>query len=107
EIKGLVEPKSEEAQRICQEDLNEIIAAVVQDKTALERGLFDEELVPQEITQVRAGAIIKDRYPDLSEEDQEAVRQRAIAALVTTQAAKQAILNGAGGGTVPANTALI
>src|SRR5262249_38971572 len=40
EIKGLVEPKSEEAQRICKEDLNELIAAVVQDKTALERGLF-------------------------------------------------------------------
>jgi hypothetical protein len=109
EIKGLVEPKSEQAQRICNEDLNEIIAAVVQDKTALERGLFDEELVPQEITQLRAGAIIKDRYPDLSEEDQEAVRQRAIAALVTTQAAKQALLSGTDGdGTVPAaNTALI
>jgi superfamily II DNA or RNA helicase len=109
EIKGLVEPKSEEAQRICKEDLNEIIAAVVQDRTALERGLFDEDLVPQEITQVRAGAIIRDRYPDLSEEDQEAVRQRAIAALVTTQAAKQALLSGTdGGGTVPAaNTALI
>lgn len=107
EIKGLVEPKSEEALRICKEDLNEIIAAVVQDKAALERGLFDEELVPQEITQVRAGAIIKDRYPDLSEEDQEAVRQRAIAALVTTQAAKQALLSGNGGSATAANTALI
>ncbi len=108
EIKGLVEPKSDEAQRICMEDLNEIIAAVVQDKTSLERGLFDEELVPQEITQVRAGAIIRDRYPDLSEEDQEAVRQRAIAALVTTQAAKQTLLSGTDGGTAAAaNTALI
>ena len=33
EIKGLAEPKSEEATRICQEDLNEVIAAFVQDKT--------------------------------------------------------------------------
>ena len=41
EIKGLVEPKSKEAARICQEDLNEVIAAFVQDKTAIERGLFD------------------------------------------------------------------
>ncbi len=41
EIKGLTEPKSEEAQRICQQDLNEVIAAFVQDKTAIERGLFD------------------------------------------------------------------
>jgi superfamily II DNA or RNA helicase len=108
EIKGLVEPKSAEAQRICKEDLNEIIAAVVQDKVSLERGMFDDELVAQEITQVRAGAIIKDRYPDLSEEDQEAVRQRAVAALVATQQAKQALLTGTDGGSMPtANTALI
>src|SRR3546814_16147995 len=43
EIKGLAEPKSKEAARICQQDLNEVIAAFVQDKTAIERGLFDEE----------------------------------------------------------------
>jgi len=42
--------------------LNEGIAAFVQDKTALERGLFAEELVPEELTQVRMGKIIKDKY---------------------------------------------
>ena len=89
EIKGLAEPKSKEAARICQEDLNEVIAAFVQDKTAIERGLFDEELVPEELTQVRMGKIIKDKYPELDEEDQEAVRQHAIAALNLTQQAKQ------------------
>ena len=81
EIKGMAEPKSSEAGRICQEDLNEVITAFVQDKTAIERGIFDEELVPEELTQVRMGKIIKDRYPDLDEADQEAVRQHAIAAL--------------------------
>jgi hypothetical protein len=80
EIKGLAESKSKEAARICHEDLNEVIAAFVQDKTAIERGLFDEELVPEELTQVRMGKIIKDKYPELDEEDQEAVRQHAIAA---------------------------
>jgi hypothetical protein len=89
EIKGLTEPKSKEAVRICAEDLNEIIAPFVQDKTALERGLFDEELVPEELTQLRMGGIIKNKYPELSEEDQEAVRQHAIAALNLTQQAKQ------------------
>ena len=76
EIKGLAEPKSKEAARICQEDLNEVIAAFVQDKTAIERGLFDEELIPEELTQVRMGKIIKDKYPELGEEDQEAVQHR-------------------------------
>ncbi len=91
EIDGLVEPKTENAQRICNEDLNEVITAFVQDKTSLERGLFDEETVPEELTQVRMGKIIKDKYPELDEEDQEAVRQHAIAALNLTQKAKEII----------------
>lgn len=92
EIKGLTEPKSKEASRICQEDLNEVIAAFVQDKTTIERGLFDSEAVPEELTQVRMGKIVKDKYPELDEEDQEAVRQQAIIALNLTQQAKK-ILN--------------
>lgn len=106
EIKGLTTPKSGEATRICKEDLNEVIAAFVQDKTVLERGLFDQELVPEELTQVRMAAIVKTKYPNLDEEDQEAVRQRAIAALNITQQAKQQAL-AAGTGTEAANTALI
>ncbi len=50
EIKGLVTPKSEEAQRICQNDLNEVIATFVQDKNTIERGLFDSELVPESLS---------------------------------------------------------
>jgi superfamily II DNA or RNA helicase len=88
EIKGLAEPKTKEAERICKEDLNEVITAFAQDKTAIEQGLFNEELVPEELTQVRMGKIIKDRYPELDEADQEAVRQHAIAALNLTQKAK-------------------
>lgn len=89
EIKGLTEPKSKDAQRICQEDLNELIATFVQDKTTLERGLFDAEMVPEELTQVRMGKIVRDKYPELDENDQEAVRQHAIAALNLTQKAKE------------------
>lgn len=91
EISGLASPQSAEAKRICQEDLNEVIAAFVQDKTAIERGLFDEELIPEELTQVRLGKIIKGKYPELDSEDQEAVRQHAIAALNVTQQAKRVI----------------
>jgi superfamily II DNA or RNA helicase len=105
EIKGLSEPKSKEATRICQEDLNEVVAAFVQDKTTIERGLFDDELVPEELTQVRMGKIIKNKYPELDAEDHEAVRQHAIAALNLTQQAKQLITQN-DGNTSP-NTALI
>ncbi len=112
EIKGLVEPKSPEATRICQEDLNEVIAAFVQDKRTIERGLFDKELVPEELTQVRMGKIVSDKYPELSEEDKEAVRQHAIAAFNMLQQAKQIASGGPGqqagpGSGQSVNTALI
>lgn len=108
EIKGLSEPKSDEAVRICREDLNEVIATFVQDKNTIERGLFDNEMVPEELTQVRMGKIIKEKYPELDIEDQEAVRQHAIAALNFTQQAKQTALGGTGGSSEPAaNTSLI
>ena len=109
EINGLVTPESLEATRVCREDLNEVITAFVQDKSALERGLFDlENTLPEELTQLRMGKIVRERYPDLSESDREAIRQHAIAALNLTQKAKELI--GAGGGTggeLKANTALI
>lgn len=89
EIKGLVEPKSEQAQRICQDDLNEVITAFVQDKNTVERGLFDEEVLPEELTQVRMGKIIKEKYPELDDEDQEAIRQHAVAALNLIQQVKK------------------
>jgi len=106
EIKGLAEPKSEFAQRVCTQDLNEVITAFVQDKTTVERGLFDAEMVPEELTQVRMGKIVKDKYPELDEHDQEAVRQHAVAALNLTQKAKEMALSG-GDHERSGNTALI
>jgi hypothetical protein len=106
EIKGLAEPKSKEATRICQEDLNEVIATFIQDKSTVERGLFDDELVPEELTQVRMGKIVKDKYPDLAPEDQEAVRQHAVAALNLTQGAKKIVTGGDSNQGSP-NTSLI
>jgi hypothetical protein len=108
EIKGLAEPKSKEAQRICREDLTELVTALVQDKPSLERGLFDDELVPEEVTQVRMGKIIQEKFPNLDEEDREAVRQHAIAALNLVQQAKKVLNESAGnGGDTSKNTALI
>lgn len=105
EIKGLAEPKTEEAGRICREDLNELITAFVQDKQTIERGMFDKELVPEELTQVRMGKIVKEAYPHLGEEDHEAVRQHAIAALNVVQEAKKQLTGGDSESST--NTALI
>ena len=92
EINGLTKPESPEATRICKEDLNEVVTSFLQDKTVLERGLFDKEnTLPEELTQLRMGKIVRDRYPELSETDHEAIRQHAIAAMNITQQAKLAL----------------
>lgn len=105
EITGLAEPESEEATRICREDLVEVVASFVQDTRTVQDGLFNEELPPQETTQQRMGKIIRDRYPDLSDLDQEAIRQRAVAALNVIQQGGKQVRGGSG--STPTNTSLI
>lgn len=110
ELKGLVEPTTPEARRICQEDLNEVITSFIQDKQAMERGMFDPEVVPEELTQVRMGKIVRDRYPDLNETDHEAIRQHAIAALNITQQVTKEVAETAtadASGELKANTAFV
>jgi superfamily II DNA or RNA helicase len=111
EINGLATPQSLAATRICQEDLNEVITSFLQDKVALERGLFDQEnTLPEELTLLRMGKIVRERYPDLSGADQEAVRQHAIAAMNLTQQAKLALAQAdakGGSATTQGSTALL
>jgi hypothetical protein len=89
EMKNLIEPKSPEARRAADEDLNEIIADFLQDPQTLQQGMFNHDAIPEETTQLRMGKIVRGRYPELSEDDQEAIRQRAVAALTITQEAQK------------------
>ena len=91
EITGLAEPKSEEAQRIVKDDLNDLVAAFTQDTRTVERGIFDSEVVPEELTQVAMGKIVATKYPDLPDDDKEAIRQHAVAAVNMTQQVKKAM----------------
>ncbi|MGA1626008.1 MAG: helicase, partial [Prochlorothrix sp.] len=67
----------------------------------LEQGLFNEEVVPEELTQVKMGKIIQEKFPDLEAEDQEAVRQHAIAALNLVQQGKKMVGEAGGTYTLP------
>ncbi len=110
EINGLTTPQSTEATRICKEDLNEVVTSFLQDKTVLERGLFDKEnTLPEELTQLRMGKIVRERYPDLSAVDQEAIRQHAIAAMNITQQAKLVLgqIDANGSDTLQGSTSLL
>ena len=66
----------------------------MQKPRTLERGLFDEGTVPEELTQLKMGDIVKEKYPDLSDADHEAIRQRAIAALALVQQSRKAADSG-------------
>jgi superfamily II DNA or RNA helicase len=108
EINGLVLPQSPEATRICREDLNEVVTSFLQNKTVLERGLFDQEnTLPEELTQLQMGKIVRERYPELNATDQESIRQHAIAAMNITQQAKLVLAQADAEGVTQGNTALL
>lgn len=108
EVKGLVEPKSDEAKRIIKEDLLELFTKTVQNKPTLEGALLDEDTIPQDVTIMKVGKVIADTYPDLDEEDAEAVRQRLVAKINLADLAKKAGKEAGDTGTEDvANTAFI
>lgn len=107
EIKGLAEPKTSEGKRIVEEDLNDLVASFLQDKRTMERGLFDDEVIPEELTQVAMGQIVRTRYPEVAEADQEAIRMQAVAAINLIQKGKEQAASSDDGESVSANTALI
>ena len=63
--------------------------------------------MPEELTQLRMGKIVKEKYPELDEADQEAVRQHAVSMLVLTQQGKKIALGDLNDDDQSANTALI
>ena len=107
EITGLAEPISDEGKRICQEDINDVVAAFVQDPQTAEHGMFREDTPPEELTIIKMGHIVAEKYPGLEEEDQEAIRQRAVAAINIVQQAKAEIQKLRGNDLQTPNTALI
>lgn len=108
ELNGLIEPKSPEAKRIISEDLNELVADFVADKTTISHGLFNKDIIPEQLTIERMGKIIKDRYPHEDALDQEAIRQAAIAAFNLVQQAKKHIVqNDEPDNDLQSNTALV
>jgi hypothetical protein len=54
-------PRGGNVARIRGKNLNEVIAVFVQKKTTIEGGLFDPELVPEELIQVRMGKVVQDK----------------------------------------------
>ncbi|MDA8596292.1 helicase-related protein [Flavobacteriaceae bacterium] len=75
-VGGLKEPSTAKVQQIVDEDLNDLKASILQDKkiqTAMS-GVVDAETM----NKVLIPKVIREKYPDLSEEEVEEVRQHTV-----------------------------
>jgi hypothetical protein len=73
-IRGFKEPSSQRVKDIVEQDLNDLKAAVLQDPQLLQ-ALPGEFIEPEVINKVLIPKVIQKKYPDLSEEEVEEVRQ--------------------------------
>lgn len=77
-IRGFKEPSSKRVKDIVESDLNDLKAAILQDSTIL-RVLPGEFIEPEVINKVLIPKVIRLKYPDLSDEQVEEVRQHVVA----------------------------
>ena len=75
-IRGFKTPSSQRAKDIIESDLNDLKAQILQDETMLKA--MPGNMEPEVINKVLIPRIIREIYPDLSEDDIEAVRQYVV-----------------------------
>lgn len=75
-IKGFKEPSTDRVRSIVEEDLNDLKAQILQDQTMLKA--MPGNIDPEVMNKVLIPKIIRTRYPDISEEEVEEVRQHVV-----------------------------
>jgi hypothetical protein len=75
-IRGLMEPPTDRARDICEQDMQDLLAAACQ---AMDRRVLSPETAPEVATQMVLTDIIERRYETLTEEEAESVRQHLAA----------------------------
>lgn len=76
-IRGFKEPSTAKVKQIIESDLNDLKAKVLQDNDML-KAMPSESIEPEVINQVLIPKIIKETYPDLSDDEIEEVRQHIV-----------------------------
>ncbi len=77
-IRGFKEPSSQRVKEIVESDLNDLKAAILQDDKILQ-ALPGEFIDPEVINKVMIPKVIQTKYPELSDEEVEEVRQHVVA----------------------------
>ena len=78
-IKGFAEPSTQRVRQILQSDLVDLTASVMQDERVLRAAMNPEEVPPEVVTQVYVPKVIETKYPDLTPQEVEEVRQHVVA----------------------------
>ncbi|MCK5354931.1 MAG: DEAD/DEAH box helicase, partial [Methyloprofundus sp.] len=76
-IEGFKEPKTEKLRKIIEADLNDLKARILQDEQLL-KALPGDVIDPEVINKVLIPKIIQSKYPDLTEEEIEVLRQHVV-----------------------------
>ncbi len=78
-IHGLVEPSTARVKQILASDLTDLTAAVMQDNRVLRAAMNPEEIPPEVVNKVYIPRVIEEKYPDLTDQEIEEVRQQVVA----------------------------
>ncbi|MCK4840451.1 MAG: ATP-dependent helicase [Methylococcales bacterium] len=76
-IEGFKEPSTDKVRKIIEADLNDLKARILQDEQLL-KALPGDVIDPEVINKVLIPKIIQSKYPDLTEEEIEVVRQHVV-----------------------------
>lgn len=77
-INGLREPSSDRTYQILENDIADLTAAIFQDERVLKAAMNPEEIPPEVVNQVYIPKVIETKYPDLTEDEVEEVRQHVV-----------------------------
>lgn len=78
-IAGLKQPSTERSKQIIDTDLSELIAAVCQDNRAGQNAVANPDTAAEKINKDAVPRIIAERYPDISDDEAEEIRQHVVA----------------------------
>lgn len=78
-IKGFAEPSTARSRQIIETDIADLTAAIFQDETVLRASMSPEDYAPEVVSQVFIPKVIAKKYPDLTAEEVEEIRQAVVA----------------------------
>jgi hypothetical protein len=78
-IKGFAEPSTARVRQILDSDLVDLTASVMQDDRVLRAAMNPDEIPAEVVTQVYVPKVIETKYPDLTPQEVEEVRQYVVA----------------------------